>query len=72
MMKWIRPRLIDLSTHDKAHGDCGFGTGQVPGCAAGAGAGDPVDGCRNGNGNQYSCLVGTGVKPPCTAGLAAI
>jgi len=72
MMKWTRPELIDLSTRDEAHGDCGFGTGEVAGCAAGPSAGNPETGCRGGGANQYSCLVGQGVKPPCTSGIAAI
>ena len=71
-MKWTRPELIDLSKRDEAHGDCGFGTGEVPGCGPGAGAGDPVDGCRAGSSNQFSCLVGQGIKPPCTYGAGAI
>jgi len=72
MMKWTRPELIDLSTRNEARGDCGFGSVEVPGCAAGAAAGNPATGCRDGGANQYSCLVGQGVKPPCTAGVAAI
>ncbi len=72
MIKWIRPELIELSKRDQAHGDCGFGSAEVPGCASGAGAGDPIDGCRAGGANQYSCLVGQGVQPPCTAGFGAV
>ena len=72
MMKWIRPELIELSKRDEAHGDCGFGSGEVAGCASGPAAGNPATGCRDGGANQYSCLVGQGVKPPCTAGFGAI
>lgn len=73
MMKWKRPELIDLSSRDEAYGvDCGAGTGQVPGCASGAAAGNPDTGCRDGGANVYSCLVGQGVQPPCTSGFSAI